>query len=82
MYDEFKDYVIDEKPQNYMVEGEKVDVWFEPKVVWEIKCADIQISPVHKCGHNLMGLDSGKGMGLRFPRFLRVRNDKKVHEAT
>lgn len=82
MYDQLKDYTIDEKPQNYLLEGDKIDVWFEPRQVWEIKCADIQISPIYKCGHNQLALDNGRGMGLRFPRFLKVREDKQVHEAT
>lgn len=59
-----------------------MDVWFEPRVVWEIKCADIQISPVYKCAYNFLNNDSGRGLGLRFPRFIRVREDKEVRGAT
>ncbi|RDW65255.1 DNA ligase-1 [Coleophoma crateriformis] len=59
------------------------DVWFEPKYVWEVKTADLTLSPRYKAGCK-EGVDpSGeKGISLRFPRFIQVRDDKKPDEAT
>lgn len=59
------------------------DVWFEPKFVWEVKTADLTLSPRYKAGAK-EGLEGGgeKGISLRFPRFIHVREDKKADEAT
>ncbi|TFB00893.1 DNA ligase 1 [Trichoderma ghanense] len=59
------------------------DVWFEPKYVWEVKTADLTLSPRYKAGWK-EGVDPAgeKGISLRFPRFIKVRDDKKPDEAT
>ncbi|KAH8720396.1 DNA ligase 1 [Beauveria bassiana] len=59
------------------------DVWFEPQHVWEVKTADLTLSPRYKAGCK-EGVDpaGGKGISLRFPRFIKVRDDKKPDEAT
>jgi DNA ligase 1 len=49
--------------------------------IWEIKCGDISVSPKHKGGVGLLD-DSQKGLALRFPRFVRVREDKRVEDAS
>ena len=45
--------------------------------VWEVKVSDLTLSPLHMAGRGaLSGPGADKGIGGRFPRFLRLRGDK------
>ena len=55
----------------------KPDFWVQLKYVVEVAYDDITRSPTHTCG-----LREGKGYALRFPRLLRIRDDKSPKEAT
>lgn len=37
-------------PKPYYVTAEQPDMWFDAGEVWEIRGADLTISPVHKVG--------------------------------
>ncbi|ROV96165.1 hypothetical protein VSDG_05002 [Cytospora chrysosperma] len=60
--------------------GPAPDVWFEPQEVWEMAFADITLSPVYTAAIGLVSED--RGLSLRFPRFLRKRDDKGLEEAS
>ncbi|KAI1794145.1 ATP-dependent DNA ligase [Ganoderma leucocontextum] len=60
--------------------GLKPEVYFKPQEVWEIRGADITISPVSVAALGLVS--QTRGLSLRFPRFMSVREDKGVEHAS
>ncbi|KAF8737403.1 hypothetical protein AX14_012902 [Amanita brunnescens Koide BX004] len=60
--------------------GFKPDVYFKPQDVWEIRGADITISPVSTAAQSLV--DSSRGLSVRFPRFIKCREDKNIEDAS
>ncbi|UQC78151.1 DNA ligase I [Colletotrichum lupini] len=86
LHKQLSDIVID-RPKPFYAHSSggqhQPDVWFEPRYVWEVKTADLTLSPRYKAGCK-EGVDPGgeKGISLRFPRFIKVRDDKKADEAT
>jgi DNA ligase 1 len=65
---------------SYIEYGGHPDVWFEPQEVWEMAFADITLSPTYTAAIGLVNED--RGLSMRFPRFLKVREDKSIDEAS
>jgi len=74
----FKPLVIPDKHR--LVETRmRADLWFEPVKVVEVAGAELTVSPVHAVAHRLI---KHGGLALRFPRFVRFRDDKAPEQAT
>ena len=60
------------QPKEYRVSKSLIpDVWVEPKMVVEIAADNVTVSPNHSAG-----------LGLRFPRLVRFREDKALEQVT
>ena len=67
---------LKEKPANVdsLIDA---DVWVQPKYVVEINADEITRSPVHTAG-----MHGKEGLALRFPRLVKIREDKNPEQAT
>ena len=83
LHQELSETVIERAKPFYShssTKNDQPDVWFEARYVWEVKTADLTLSPRYRAAIEEMG---GKnGISLRFPRFIQRRDDKKPEEAT
>jgi len=78
-YDTLKPLEMSKPRGDIKVGGAKPDIWFEPKIVWEVLTADLSLSPIYTAAQ---GLADERGISLRFPRFIRIREDKSADDAT
>ena len=79
-YKEGGDCVLPGKPSYVDYEGGHPDVWFEPQEVWETGFGDVTLSPTYTAAIGLVSDE--RGLSLRFPRFLKKREDKGIDEAS
>ncbi len=79
MTEKFKDYIIDHRHPNVVSDIEP-DIWLVPAIVAEIIGAELTLSPLHTCGKGAVRADAG--ISIRFPRFIRWRDDKGPEDAT
>jgi DNA ligase-1 len=62
-YETLKPLEIESVRGDVEVGGAKPDVWFEPKVVWEVLTADLSLSPVYTAAHGLVSVYSASATG-------------------
>ncbi|KZT08332.1 ATP-dependent DNA ligase [Laetiporus sulphureus 93-53] len=60
--------------------GLRPEVFFKPQEVWEIRGADVTVSPVSVAALGLV--NPKRGLSVRFPRFMRIREDKGLEDAS
>ena len=56
------------------------DVWWPPREVWEIRGAELTFSPVYTAAMGTVMPE--RGFSLRFPRFMRRRDDRSPETAS
>ena len=75
-----EDAKVDKSPARVTVTKDmNPDFWFTPKYVVEVLGSEITKSPVHTCNWNEI---EKQGLALRFPRFIRWREEKSPEQAT
>ncbi len=71
---------VDRRPARVMVNPQAApDFWFAPAKVVEVLGLEITESPVHTCNWDP---ERRRGLALRFPRFVRWRDEKSPEVAT
>ncbi len=82
---EFKEMLdklrVEERPRN-VSSLLSPDIWVKPEVVVEVVADEITKSPVHTAGQKKNAEGEMIGYALRFPRLIKIRNDRMPRDAT
>lgn len=78
LFNKLSKKVIDKPVDLIYKEGTQPDLWIQPEEIWEVQAAGLSLSPVYTAGSSSLG----NGLSLRFPRFIRERDDKNVESST
>ena len=73
-----KDYIIKYIPSNYKFANFLPDVIFSPKIVVQAKTFLLCLNQDSAVGYNV--IRRNYGISLRFPRILKLREDKKIRQ--
>jgi len=74
-----REIAIDHRDPRVVSEVEP-DVWVKPVKVAEVIGAELTLSPLHTCAMD--SITPGTGISIRFPRFIKWRDDKGPEDAT
>nr|CAB3477970.1 unnamed protein product [Digitaria exilis] len=83
-YKEMKEFysgerILFKKPVYYKTD-EQPEVWFSAEQVWEVRGADLTLSPVH---HAAIGLvHPSRGISVRMPRYIRSVPDRSPEDCS
>uniref|UniRef100_A0ACD5VPR6 Uncharacterized protein n=1 Tax=Avena sativa TaxID=4498 RepID=A0ACD5VPR6_AVESA len=83
-YKEMKEFysgerILPKKPVYYKTD-EQPEVWFTAEQVWEIRGADLTLSPVH---HAAIGIvHPSRGISVRMPRYIRSVPDRSPEDCS
>ncbi|CAM0882158.1 unnamed protein product [Alopecurus aequalis] len=83
-YKEMKEFYSDErilpkKPVYYKTD-EQPELWFTAEQVWEIRGADLTLSPVHHAGVGIV--HPSRGISVRMPRYIRSVPDRSPEDCS
>ncbi|KAL6614720.1 hypothetical protein ACP70R_036990 [Stipagrostis hirtigluma subsp. patula] len=71
--------ILPKKPVYYKTD-EQPELWFTAEQVWEIRSADLTLSPVH---HAAIGLvHPSRGISMRMPRYIRSVPDRNPEDCS
>jgi DNA ligase-1 len=72
--------LVQPEPPGNLRSGLEPDFHIEPDLVLEVLGAEVTLSPVHRCAYGSLRPEAG--LAIRFPRMVRLRDDKGWQDAT